>query len=234
MLDDAFDALKKYDWGTDRAPLAPIEAAVAAAHGKADAREDLEMRLLAALKSEISRDAKDFLCRMLTIVGSVASVPTLADLLADEYHSHMARYALERILVPEAAIALRDALPGLSGKLKIGVISSIGSRRDASAVSALSGLLNDQNASVARAAVTALGGIGNVEAAKALQESLPAAAETKQAVIDAQLACAEALLADNKSAAALAIYKSLAGDQQGRLVRLAATRGLLTCAARNA
>jgi HEAT repeat protein len=234
MLDDAFDALKKYDWGTDRAPLAPIEAAVTAAHGKADAREDLEKRLLAALKSEISRDAKDFVCRMLTIVGGVASVPTLAGLLADDYHSHMARYVLERIPVPEAAQTLRDALPRLSGKLKIGVISSIGSRRDASAVPALSGLLNDQNASVARAAVTALGGIGNVEAAKALQESLPSAAETKQAVIDAQLACAEALLADNKSAVALAIYKSLAGDQQGRLVRLAATRGLLTCAARNA
>ena len=28
MLNDAFAALKSYDWGTDLAPLAPIEDAV--------------------------------------------------------------------------------------------------------------------------------------------------------------------------------------------------------------
>src|SRR4029079_13467463 len=98
------------------------------------------------LQSEISRDAKGFVCRMLTIIGGGASVPALAGLLTDEYLSHMARYALERNPVPEAAQALRAALPKLSGKLKIGVISSIGSRRDASAVAALGGLLKDQNA----------------------------------------------------------------------------------------
>ena len=234
MLDDAFEALKKYDWGTDRAPVAPIENAVAAAHGNAEARTDVEKRLLAALQSDISRDAKDFVCRMLTIVGTAASVPALATLLADEYHSHMARYALERMAAPEAAQALRDALPKLSGKMKIGLISSIGSRRDTAAVSALSGLLKDQNAAIARAAAVALGVIGTPEAAKALQEGQPSAAEAKQSVIDAQLACAEALLADSKAALAFGIYKSLAGDNQGRLVRLAATRGMLSCANRNA
>ncbi len=126
MLDDAFEALKKYDWGTDRAPLAPIEDAVTAAHGKADARKDLENRLLAALNSDISRDAKDYVCRKLTIVGTAASVPALAGLLGDKDHSHMARFALERIPAPEAAQALRDALAKLSGNLKIGVISSLG------------------------------------------------------------------------------------------------------------
>lgn len=234
MLDAAFDALKKYDWGTDRAPVAPIEAAVAAAHGKADVQKDLETRLLAALQSDISRDAKDFVCRMLTIVGSAASVPALAGLLADEQHSHMARFALERIPAAQAAQALRNAVSKVNGKLKIGVISSLGSRRDASAVPALGGLLKDQDASVARAAATALGDIGTVEAAQALQDSQPAAGVTKPAVIDAQLACAEALLAANKAAVALGIYKSLAGDNQGRLVRLAATRGILNCATKTA
>jgi HEAT repeat protein len=234
MLDDAFEALKQYDWGTDRAPVAPIEAAVTSSHGKPAEREDLEKRLLAALASEISRDAKGFVCRMLTIVGGAASVPVLAGLLADEYLSHMARYALERNPSSEAGRVLRDALPKVGGKLKIGVISSIGSRRDASAVSALSGLLTDEDASVARAAAAALGEIGNVEAAKVLETCNPAAAESKRAVVDARLACAEALLADNKKANALGIYKALAGDGQGRLVRLAATRGMLSCAAKTA
>jgi HEAT repeat protein len=233
MLPDAFNALKTYDWGTELAALAPIESAVTAAHGNAEARLDLEQRLLDALQSGISRDARDFVCRMLRIVGGAASVPILARLLADLDHSHMARYALERIPLPAAAKSLRDALPAVSGKLKIGVISSIGSRRDAAAVPALSALLNDQEALVARAAARALGVIGNVEAATALQQCQPSSAETNQAVIDARLACAESLLADNKTAAAVGIYKSLAGNKQPRLVRLAATRGLLACAARN-
>ena len=234
MLDAAFEALKQYDWGTDKAPLNPIEEAVTATYGKADARQDLENRLLAALKSDISRDAKDYVCRKLTIVGTAASVPILAELLADEDHSHMARYALERIPASEAAEALRDALPKVSGNVKIGVISSIGGRGDGAAVSALRQLVKDSDASVARAAATALGDIGNVEAAKALHEAKPSAAETKQAVIDARLTCAEALLADNNKAAAREIYKSLAGDDQAKLVRLAATRGMLACAAKNA
>jgi HEAT repeat protein len=234
MLDDAFEALKTYDWGTDRAPVAPIEAAVAAAHGKPADREDLEKRLLAALQGDISRDAKGFVCRMLTIVGGVASVPILAALLADDYLSHMARYALERIQAPEAGQALLDSLPRLSSKLKIGIVSSLGSRGEASAVTALSGLVMNDDASVARAAARALGEIGNVEAAKALEASSTSADETKRAVIDARLACAERLLASNKNAVALGIYKSLAGDGQARLVRLAATRGMLSCAAKTA
>jgi hypothetical protein len=48
-------------------------------------------------------------------------------------------------------------------------------------------------------------------------------------VIDALLACAEVLLASQKQNDALAIYRSLAADGQGRLVRLAATRGILAC-----
>jgi HEAT repeat protein len=234
MLNDAFEALKKHDWGTDLGLLAPIEAAVTAAHGNAAAREDLEKLLLAALASDRSLDAKDFICRMLTQIGGPTSASPLGNLLANEQQAHMARYALERIPVPEAAQALRDALPKLSGKLKIGVISSLGNRRDAAAVPALSALLKDEDAAVARAAALALGSIGTAEAARALQEFMPAADQTKGAVVDAQFACAEALLADKKYQAALGIYQSLAGDAQSRLVRLAATRGMLNCAAKTA
>lgn len=232
MLNDAFEALKKYDWGTDKAQVAEIDGAVTASHGKADARKDLEDRLNAALKSDISRDAKDYVCRKLAIVGTAASVPTLAALLGEEKHSHMARFALERIPGGEAAQALRDALPKLNGKLKIGVVGSIGARRDKSAVPALSELLKEYDASIARSAAIALGDIGTAEAGKALQGAKPSA-EARPSVIDAQLTCAEALLADSKQADALAIYKSLAGDEQPRLVRLAATRGMLACGAKN-
>jgi HEAT repeat protein len=187
---------------------------------------------LAALNSEISRDAKDYVCRKLTLVGTAAAVPTLASLLADENLAHMSRFALERIEASEAGQALRDALPKVSGKLKIGVVSSIGARRDSHAVPALSESLKDPDAAVSRAAAIALGNIGSGEAARALQAAGAPDEQARPAVVDAQLRCAEALLADNKKADALAIYKSLAGEQQSKLVRLAATRGMLACASK--
>jgi hypothetical protein len=228
MLDAAFEALKKYDWGTDRAPLAPIEAAVISTHDDAAARQELEKRLADALKEDLSRDGKDYVCRKLMVVGTALSTPVLAELLVYNDNSHMARFALERIPAPEAAQALRDALGKVSGALKVGVIGSIGARRDAAAVPALAALLKDSDAATAKAAATALGNIGTPDAAKALQEASPADA-TKQAVIDGQLVCAETLLAANNKLAALAIYKSLVGDQN-KLVKLAATRGMLACA----
>src|SRR6185503_11166877 len=97
MLDQAFEALKSYDWGTDRNLLNPIDEAVIAVHGNDAASKELETRLAAVLKTAVSRDAKDFVCRKLMIIGTGASVPTLAEMLPDKDNSHMARYALERI-----------------------------------------------------------------------------------------------------------------------------------------
>src|SRR5690349_10488944 len=109
MLDQAIDALKTYDWGADMIPLDPINEAVITTRGDAAARKNLESRLAAVLKTDASRDAKDFVCRKLMLIGTAESVPALAELLPHAENSHMARYALERIPGPEASQALRDA-----------------------------------------------------------------------------------------------------------------------------
>ena len=142
----------------------------------------------------------------------------------------MARYALERIPAPEAAQALREALPKLDGELQIGVISSLGARGEAESVSALAKLLSTADAAVARAAAYALGAIRGAAAAKALAEARPTSPEVKQAATDASLACAEDLLASGKKVEATAIYKRFAGEDQPKHVRLAATRGMLAVA----
>jgi HEAT repeat protein len=229
MLDEAFATLKQYDWGSDMAPLAPIEDAIAASKDQADVRRDLEERLIATLQSVASRDAKDYVCRKLAIVGTAAAVPALESLLGDADQSHMARFALERLPAPEAAQALRDAVAKASNELKVGMISSLGSRRDAAAIPVLKGMLTGSDPSVARAAALALGAIGGVDAASVLQAAATSAEGDKPVIIDALLACAEALLASRKQTEALAIYRSLAADNQTRLVRLAATRGILAC-----
>jgi HEAT repeat protein len=230
-VDKAFETLKTYDWGTDRNALNPIDQAVIATCGDADARKELETRLIGVLNSDASRSAKDFVCRTLRTIGTAESVPSLARLLPDKDMAHMARYALERIPAPEAAAALRDAVPNLSGPLKVGVIGSLGVRRDAASVPALVAALGDADATVASAAAMALGAIGTTEAGTALVDFAKKAPDAaKTAAIDACLACAEKQLAAGKKAQAVSIYKSLAGDQQPKHVRLAVQRGLLAAA----
>jgi HEAT repeat protein len=234
MLDNAFEALLKYDWGTDQGVLAPIEDAIAASHGKSDERHQLEDRLLTTLRGSVTRDAQDYVCRKLAIIGTAAAVPVLAGLLVQQDTSHMARFALERISAPEAGEALRGALPQVTGKMRIGVISSLGSRRDTAAIAALGGLLADSDAATARSAALALGAVGTPEAVEALQSGVKNAGKNAPAITDALLHCAEMLLADQKSSAARSIYSQLNDGQQPRLIRLAATRGLLACASRPA
>ena len=232
MLDQALDALKTYDWGVDPGVLTPIDDAVTKTYGDAAARKDLEGKLSAFLTSNVSRNAKDYVCRKLMLIGTAQSVAILAGLLADKDLSHMARYALERMPAAEAGQALRDALAKVPNAEKVGVIGSLGVRRDTASVAALAGLLGESDASVARAAALALGDIGTAEACNALASAKPSQPEVQQAVIDSRLGCAENLLAEGKKAEAQAVYKSLGGDDQPHQVRAAAKRGLLACAAK--
>jgi hypothetical protein len=232
-LDKAFTALKTFDWGQDRSALKAIDDAVVASNADAARRKDLETKLAAVLGSQTPQCAKDFACRKLSLIGTASSVPALAKLLTDEKLSHMSRYALERMSCTEAVQALRDALPKAGGVTKAGIVNSLGVRRDAASLAALAGLLGDANQPIATAAAAALGAIGTAEAATALADFQPKApAGVKAAVADAQLVCAERLLAAGKKAEALAIYKALSTGDQPKHVKLAATRGLLAAAGR--
>ena len=227
MLEPAFDALKTYDYGADRHVLDPIDEAVVTTRNDPGARKDLESRLLAVLQSAAPRDAKDYVCRQLRTMGTAASVPVLESLLADPELSHMARYALERIPEPQAGQALERQLRNLSGNLKVGVISSIGTRGEG-AVALLRPLLKESDDAVARAAAVALSRIASVEADKALASAKPRPALVA-VFADASLACAEKLLAAGHTRAAKATYERLLKNKPSELVRQAAERGLNAC-----
>jgi HEAT repeat protein len=227
MLDQAFENLKTFDFGTPLSNVQAIEDAALTANSNTAVREDLEQRFVSFLGMNISRDAKDYICRKLAQIGTAASVPALSKLVSDPGNAHLARHALERIPGREAGDALESAAKTLSGNLQLGAIASLGARGDFSAAETLAGLLSASDAGVAGAAALALGAIGGSESAKALQAALKAGSANGNAVIDALLSCAESLLKQKNSSEASAIYKSLASDDQPRLVRLAATRGLL-------
>jgi HEAT repeat protein len=226
MLEQAFEALKTYDWGVDRHVLDPIDEAVVTTRNDPAARKELESQLLAVLQSDAPRDAKDFVCRELRTMGTAASVPALEQLLANAELSHMARYALERIPEPQAGQALERQLGKLNGQLKIGVIASLGTR--GLGVSLLRPLLRDPDDAVARAAAIALGCIASTDANKALGSAKPRPA---LAVVfaDASMACAEKLLATGHAKDAKAAYQRLLKSKPPELIRLAAERGLTAC-----
>ena len=117
-------------------------------------------RLIATLEDAGATDfAKAKACQRLAVVGDSAAVPAIAALLSSPTLSHYARTALEPMPGEAASKALRDALPNLEGDLLIGVINSIGRRKDTKAIDALSKLRHSDALAIADAASAALGRI---------------------------------------------------------------------------
>ena len=131
-----------------------------------------ELRLIAILKSNAGAARKDATCSRLKHVGTARSVPALAALLADKDLAHAARYALESVPGPEAGKALCDALPKATGRIRAGLLDSIGDRGDRKAVGAVAGLLGDADPAIADSAARALGRIAGPEATGALKAAL--------------------------------------------------------------
>jgi HEAT repeat protein len=186
-------------------------------------------QLIAVIKSQdASQKDKIDACRQLAVIGTAQAVPALLALLPDEKLSHMARYALEPI--PDASVdkGLRAALGSLKGRPLVGVIGSIGVRRDAEAVADLAKLLDHSDNEVAQAAARALGFIGTPAAAKVLRAALSNASEANQlAVFEGLFRCAESLSADGRSRRAVIIYDQLRESQAPQQVRAAALRGAI-------
>jgi hypothetical protein len=93
-----------------------------------------ESDLLAILKGDAPAAEKAMACKKLALYGSSESVGELAKLLSDPQLASWARIALEAIPGTTADEALRTAANSLTGNLQIGVINSIGVRRDSAAV----------------------------------------------------------------------------------------------------
>jgi HEAT repeat protein len=226
MLEQAFEALKTYDYGMDRHVLDPIDEAVVSTRNDPAARKALESQLLAVLQSNAPRDARDYVCRQLRTIGTATSVPALEALLPDPDLSHMARYALERIPDSQAGQALERELRKLNGRLKIGIISSLGACGQG--VSLLRPLLQNSDEAVARAAAIALGRIASLDASKALGSAKPRPA-LAAVFADASMSCAEKLLATRHAKEAKAIYQRLLKSNPPELIRLSAERGPKAC-----
>jgi len=225
--DDPYAALVTYEQaaGMSRKPLTTIENAIRAA---SDAeRQTIERKLLGALANpQATYGCKQFVCRMLRRIGTEPCVPALSALLGDAKLSHMARFALQSLPTPKAGEALRTALRQTAGDRRIGIIASLGFRRDAQAVAPLATLAASPDQATASAAITALGQIATTDAVAALQKVTPPQALAIRHA-DALLACADTMALTGNKPPAAAVYRQMAGEGNPTFVRVAAFRGLV-------
>jgi hypothetical protein len=169
---------------------------------------------------------KAIACKKLAFVGGKDAVQPMAALLGHPQLSCYARFGLEPNPDPSVDEALRDALAKLQGRLRIGVITSIGVRKDAKALDALTKLMDGSDAETAGAAAAAVGMIGGIQASRALQAALDRTKPPVFAVAArAALLCAEGLMPSNR-ARALDLYTQLSAETMPKPVRLAAIRVL--------
>ncbi len=187
-----------------------------------------ERNLISVLTSDAPPAEKAITCKKLAIYGSKNAVPALASLLTNPDLCSWARIALEAIPDPAADDALRAALDKVQGRLLIGVINSIGYRRDAKATEPLVAKLKAADTDVVSAAAVALGHIGGPAVARTLQQALttvPAAARSD--VAEGCVLCAEQFMAGGQSADAVRLYDLVRGADVSQQRILEGIRGAI-------
>ena len=140
-----------------------------AALGIAPAAADESAALAILSSADSDLHAKAMACDALGQVGTAKAVPVLGKLLADPRLHDYARDGLERIPDASAGKALLGALPSLEANLRIGVIITLGDRREKGAVGALEKIAkNGKDPVAAASAISSLGKIANPKAGKAI------------------------------------------------------------------
>ncbi|MEI7729613.1 MAG: HEAT repeat domain-containing protein [Verrucomicrobiota bacterium] len=227
LSDEGLAALLKtvanYHFGDSRAPLAALAKQVDLAAENEDARGKIAAALARRLSGEASSEAKPFICEQLSLVGTAAEVPVLAGLIKDTNLNYHARFALERIPAPAATEALIKALAAANDTVRIGLIHSLAARRAASAIAVIEPFCANPDSTTARAAMAALGKIGTVEGARALQRLIKTVQPgLKQDLAAAMLQCGQNLAAIGNVHEAAVLFEQLTAPDQPAQTRLTA------------
>jgi len=227
VLDGLLPRIKKYEFGDSRRTLSYVADLVVLAKSQEE-KTTLARRLGELLGPDSTFACKQFACQQLRLIGTAEQVPALAKMLTDERLANPARFALEHIRSKTADAALRDALGRAMGMARVGIINSLGNRRDAEAVPQLGQLLSDSDAECARAAAYALARIGTKDAAEQLRGVLAeSSGSLRETLADAYVICADNLRAQGDIAAARKIYEELSGENWPDRIRAAAVAGLV-------
>ncbi len=186
-LSEILQEIATFEYGEDEEILSQLRDYVRARRHSPESRKQCEEQLAEFLGSNATGASKMAVCRHLREIGTSLSVPALKRLLLNEETSDLARYALEKIQGTAADSALIQGLSQTEGKVKIGIISSLGQRKTQKAVPALEKLLYDPDPSMALAAAVALGNIATSDASTTLSNALGKTSGVLQSQIGSSL-----------------------------------------------
>ena len=190
---------------------------------------NVEKEMIKFLLSDATTDAKKYVCSKLGELGSQESVPVLADLLQVPELFDSARFALEKIPGEASALSLRNALQTAEGKNRIGIITSLGLRKDVKSIPSIAIFLNNSDLDTVISAGSALSMMEEESALSALWTARSQATETARLKLTQHVfACADKILAKKKSPDAIAIIRNLSADNSlTPSLRIASLRSLV-------
>lgn len=228
-FDDVLKKIGSYDYGDSRENLTTLSEMLRKISGDALKLTEYEKAMLELLAAkETTFAAKQYLCKELSIMGTEQSVPTLAKLLQKEETADIARYALERIPGDKVDATLLVAMQKTKGKVRVGVINTIGERQIKAATPYLGQLLTNKDTDIAMAAAAALGKIATDESATLLGSSLlKLDGQVRNVAVDAYLKNADVFFNAGDKAKAEAIYEPLFAETESVPTRSAALTGLI-------
>lgn len=211
-------------------PLIALSTCLACLLGATALRADESGALLKVIQSKETSDVDR--ANAFEAIGDTAgaeAVAPLAGFLVDKKWSHYARFALQKMEGEIVADALISSLDTLEGDLKLGVIETIGRRRDAKAVSPLAKLLTQADPSIAAAAATALGGIGTTDAAAALRRALDSEQDSqrRESLASSLLLVGQRLFKMKNTPAAIKIFDQLREAELPKPYRIGATQSAI-------
>ena len=186
-----------------------VACLIAPARGGAD--ESAALAVLASPDAAVYDKA--MACDELGRVGTATSVPALAELLAHEQIHDYARDGLERIQDPAAGQALLEALKTLKGGHRIGVIITLGDRREPAAVPALAQIAQEKGGShhARGAALSSLAQIATDDVAPSILTVLADGEEASRALAaQAALAAAQRMEKGGRTDAARKLRNAVA------------------------
>lgn len=164
-----------------------------------------ELAAVVQSKADVAERARAL--QQLALVATPDVIPVLVPLLDHAQLGQYARDVLEIMPGAAAADALRAALVRLQGNALIGVVNSLGQRRDAASAAALARIAADAASPAAPAALLALGRIGTPEAVRTLESALAGASTAlRGAAAEGCLLAAERAEAENRLAPARSLY----------------------------
>lgn len=202
--------------------------------------QSTEADAIAILNSDQAPREKDAACAILKRNATVHSVPALAKLLTDDQLSHSACYVLETLPGPEAAQALIQALEKTTGLTRIGIINTIGWRRDQAstpefnsrleqtATASLIPLLTNSDPQTVTAAARALGKVAGLDITHALENTLKSTTPaTHEAIAEAYLVQAGKWQAKGDPQTAFSLFERLYKAEKLDYIRVSAYRGMI-------